>query len=42
MVEGVSLGQTQRSEVASVIRKNGGKIQNLLDEMRKKVFNGNA
>ena len=42
MVEGVSLGQTQRSEVASVIRKNGGKIQSLLDEMRKKVSNGNA
>ena len=42
MVEGVSLGQTQRSEVASVIRKNGGKIRNLLDEMRKKVSNGNA
>ena len=42
MVEGMSLGQTQRSEVASVIRKNGGKIQSLLDEMRKKVSNGNA
>jgi len=42
MVEGVSLGQTQRSEVASVIRKNGGKIQNLLDEMRKKFSNSNA
>ena len=42
MVEGVSLGQTQRSEVASVIRKNGGKIRSLLDEMRKKVSNGNA
>lgn len=42
MVEGVSLGQTQRSEVASVIRRNGGKIQNLLDEMRKKFSNGNA
>ncbi len=42
MVEGVSLGQTQRSEVASVIRKNGGKIQSLLDEMRKKVSNGDA
>ncbi len=42
MVEGVSLGQTQRSEVASVIRKNGGKIQSLLDVMRKKVSNGNA
>ncbi len=42
MVEGVSLGQTQRSEVASVIRRNGGKIQSLLDEMRKKVSNGNA
>ncbi len=42
MVEGVSLGQTQRSEVASVIRKNGGKIQGLLGEMRKKVFPGDA
>ena len=42
IVEGVSLGQTQRSEVASVIRKNGGKIQSLLDELRKKVSNGNA
>ncbi len=42
MVEGVSLGQTQRSEVASVIRRNGGKIQSLLDEMRKKVSDGNA
>ncbi|MCZ6607293.1 MAG: ABC transporter substrate-binding protein [Alphaproteobacteria bacterium] len=42
MVEGVSLGQTQRSEVASVIRKNGGKIQSLLDEMRKKFSNGDA
>ncbi len=42
MVEGVSLGQTQRSEVASVIRRNGGKIQGLLGEMRKKVFPGDA
>ncbi len=42
MVEGVSLGQTQRSEVASVIRTNGGKIEGLLREMRKKVSPGDA
>lgn len=36
-VEGVSLGQTQRSEFASVIRNNGGKVSGLLDEMRRRV-----
>ncbi|MDH5750239.1 MAG: ABC transporter substrate-binding protein [Rhodospirillales bacterium] len=37
MVEGISMGQTQRSEFGSVIRKNGGKIEGLLSELRKKV-----
>ena len=36
-VEGVSLGQTQRSEFASVIRNSGGKVAGLLDEMRRRV-----
>jgi phospholipid transport system substrate-binding protein len=36
-VEGVSLGQTQRSEFASVIRNTGGKVAGLLDEMRRRV-----
>jgi len=37
MVEGVSMGQTQRSEFASVIRQNGGKVEGLLVELRKRV-----
>ena len=37
MVEGISMGQTQRSEFASVIRKNGGKIEGLLMELRKRA-----
>jgi len=37
MVEGVSMGQTQRSEFASVIRQNGGKLEGLLKELRKRV-----
>lgn len=37
MVEGVSMGQTQRSEFASVIRRNGGKIDGLLSELRKRA-----
>jgi len=37
MVEGVSMGQTQRSEFASVIRQNGGKIEGLLAELRKRI-----
>ena len=36
-VEGVSLGQTQKSEFSSVIRQNGGKVEGLLAELRKRV-----
>ncbi len=36
-VEGVSMSQTQRNEFASVIRRNGGQVEGLLAEMRKKV-----
>jgi phospholipid transport system substrate-binding protein len=36
-VEGVSMGQTQRSDFASVIRNNGGVLTGLLDEMRRRV-----
>ena len=35
MVEGISMGQTQRSEFSSVIRKNGGQVEGLLVELRK-------
>ncbi len=35
IVEGISMGQTQRSEFASVIRNNGGKVQGLLAKLRK-------
>jgi phospholipid transport system substrate-binding protein len=41
MVEGVSMGQTQRSEFASVIRKHGGRVRGLLAELRERV-KGNA
>ncbi|MGF1641093.1 MAG: phospholipid-binding protein MlaC [Rhodospirillales bacterium] len=41
MVEGVSMGQTQRSEFAAVIRRHGGKVSGLLAEMRERV-KGNA
>ena len=34
MVEGVSMGQTQRSEFASVIRRNGGAVEGLLAKLR--------
>lgn len=37
LVEGVSMGQTQRSDFASVIRNNGGALSALLDEMRRRV-----
>ncbi len=37
MVKGVSISQTQRSEFASVIRENGGEIEGLLAELRKRV-----
>jgi phospholipid transport system substrate-binding protein len=36
-VEGVSMGQTQRSEFSSVIRNGGGKLAVLLEEMRRRV-----
>ena len=36
-VEGVSLGQTQKSEFSSVIRQNGGKVEGLLVVLRKRV-----
>jgi phospholipid transport system substrate-binding protein len=40
MVEGISMGQTQRSQYASAIRQNGGKVEALLKIMRKKVEQG--
>ena len=36
IVEGLSMGQTQRSEFASVIRQNGGTVDGLLTVLRKK------
>ena len=37
IVEGLSMGQTQRSEFASTIRRNGGTVEGLLNELRKKI-----
>jgi phospholipid transport system substrate-binding protein len=37
LVEGVSMGQTQRSEFSSVIRRHGGQVSGLLTEMRQRV-----
>ncbi len=37
IVAGISMGQTQRSEFASVIRQKGGAIKGLLEELRKRV-----
>lgn len=37
MVEGVSMGQTQRSEFASSIKNNGGDIAKFLAELRERV-----
>jgi len=37
MVEGLSMGLTQQKEFSSVIRKNGGKVQGLLDELKKRL-----
>ncbi len=37
MVEGLSMGLTQQKEFASFIRKNGGKVSGLLDELRKRL-----
>ena len=36
-VEGVSMGQTQRSDFSSVIRNSGGSVAGLLAEMRKRI-----
>ena len=36
MVEGVSMGLTQRSEFASVIRQTGGKVEGLLAKLRER------
>lgn len=35
VAEGISMGQTQRAEFASVIRRTGGEIEGLLVELRK-------
>ncbi len=40
MAEGVSMGQTQRSEFSSVIRNNGGTIDGLLAELSKRANDG--
>ena len=37
VVEGISMGVTQRAEFASVMRNNGGKIEGLLAALRKKT-----
>ncbi len=37
VVEGISMGITQRDEFASVIRNHGGKIEGLLAALRKKI-----
>jgi phospholipid transport system substrate-binding protein len=37
LVEGVSMGLTQRSEFAAVIRKHGGQVSGLLAEMRERA-----
>ncbi|MEE8393864.1 MAG: ABC transporter substrate-binding protein [Rhodospirillales bacterium] len=37
MIEGISMGLTQRSEFASVIRRNGGKVEGLLSALRKRL-----
>ncbi len=37
MVEGLSMGVTQREEFASFIRQNNGRVQSLLIELRKRI-----
>jgi len=37
MVEGLSMGLTQQKEFSSVIRKNGGKVDGLLAELRRRL-----
>ena len=39
MVEGISMNITQRAEFAAVIRRSGGKVEGLLDALRKKTMN---
>lgn len=41
-IAGVSLSITQRSEYAAIIRKHGGQIQGLLDEMQRQIDTANA
>ncbi len=42
MVEGISMGQTQRSEFASAIRHNDGDISKFLDELRIRVSSASS
>jgi phospholipid transport system substrate-binding protein len=42
LVEGVSMSITQRDDFASVIESNGGRIQALLDVLRKRAAPGNV
>ena len=37
MVEGLSMGLTQREEFASFIRQNNGRVQSLIIELRKRI-----
>ena len=37
VIEGVSMRVTQRDEFAAVIRRNGGKVEGLLDALRRKT-----
>ena len=37
LVEGLSMGVTQREEFASFIRQNNGRVQSLLIELRKRI-----
>ena len=39
VVEGVSMGVTQRQEFASVISQNGGRVEGLIQALRQKVGN---
>lgn len=40
IVEGISLGVTQRSEFASVVQRNGGQLRNLIALMQAKTADG--
>jgi len=41
-IEGISMSETHRSEFASVIQNNGGKVASLIDALRKKTAQMNA